>query len=299
MASVATAVRASRCRLHACATAGGDAVRDDAGDQANAPTPISQATRAPRWARSASAVGEERQEQARRRAVVGRRAARADVAPLGDPRRREQQRDRRQGGEEQHGRPRTGERAQLLGPAERGRPAQPARADGGVGDHPQRATRRRARRPRCRVRQAPRRGDLAASAPTPTKTGSGETSASARNAEPAPAARPARMPTSRASHSDHRPERRSPASDAANDRGAARRRRRGRAPGGRRPPPCAARGPRRAAPTRREHAAGAAEPPRHVAADGQQIVRHAVEEPQRAVVTERARELRARSASVG
>ena len=131
-----------------------------------------------------------------------------------------------------------------------------------------------------------------ATAPTPTKTGSGETSASERKTEgPAPA-RPARIPASSASHTIAAP------SAIAGER---RRETRGRgspAPertSSRRPASSSARSARTAAST--PHSAGedreGAQPPRHVAADGEQVVRHAVEQAHGAVVAEAALELQA------
>ena len=93
-------------------------------------------------------------------------------------------------------------------------------------------------------------------APTPTKTGSGETSASERKTEGRRPARPTRIPASSASHTIAAPER-DPGERGAEARGARLdRRRRGRAPGGRRPPRRAARAPPRARPTARRRSRG-------------------------------------------
>ena len=131
-----------------------------------------------------------------------------------------------------------------------------------------------------------------ASAPTPTKTGSGETSASDRNTdEPAPA-RPRRMPTSSASHTtaapiaiagERRPEDRGAAHGAGEDELVAA----GVLLGAQ----CADRGQH--SPQTPAKIAKAPSAPRHVPADCQQVVRHAVEQPHGAVVAEAARELQA------
>ncbi len=104
---------------------------------ANAATLLSHTTRLPRSLRSACAVGEEsspRRGSALSRAgstpvPTSRPAAIRAAATSSSTRRRDR--------EQQHQRPGAGERAQLLRPPERRRPAQPAGAAGGVGDHPQ------------------------------------------------------------------------------------------------------------------------------------------------------------------
>ena len=186
----------------------------------------------------------------------------------------------RSAGRSSTSRPGAGERAQLLGPAERRRPAQPA-GRRGVRDHPQEqrdgehragdarapcaASARAGWRPRRRRR---------------TPAAARRARARGRPTGPTPA-RPARIPTNSASHTIAAPIA-IPASAARNTVARGSPAGRGRAPGGRRPPRRAARARPRAGPTARRRSASAPEPPRHVAADGEQVVGHAVEQAHRA-----------------
>ncbi len=116
-----------------------------------------------------------------------------------------------------------------------------------------------------------------ATAPTPTKTGSGETSAIERKTEGPTPARPTRIPASSASHTIAAPDR-----DPGQRRPEHRRRGspRPERTSSRRPASSSARSARTAASM--PHSAGedreGAQPPRHVAADGEQVVGHAVEQ---------------------
>ena len=104
---------------------------------ANAATPPAHTTRIPRSVRSACAAGDESRRRRGSARVACRNHAGADVAAGGDARGGGEQKRGREDREQQHERVRAGERAQLLSPAERRRPAQPAGAACGVGDHPQ------------------------------------------------------------------------------------------------------------------------------------------------------------------
>ena len=127
---------------------------------------------------------------AARRASRAGEDARPDVAAFARAARERQQQHARRRRQHQHERPRAGERAQLLGPAQRRSPAQPAGAAGGVGDHPQhaRARRRRLRRARARPRRVG--ASWLATAPTPANTGTTRDCARARGRPTPPSGSP-------------------------------------------------------------------------------------------------------------
>ena len=195
----------------------------------------------------------------------------------------------------------SGERAQLLGPAERRRPAQPAEPVGRVGDHRAagRASAEHARRELERDRVGSAR---AGSRPRrrPTKTGSDRDDRERQVGRAAHGQAAGRKPTKSASQ-QHRPRRpRSRRAAATNAAARGRRRRRARAPAG--PASSSARSARTAAeqPAERgEDRQRPADAPAGVAADGEQVVRHAVEQAHGVVVAEARARTRAGRRAVG
>ncbi len=116
---------------------GGDALRDEAedeGEDADAGEPGEQAA-----ARRAQRLRGRRgkQVEVRRRGIAGAQEAAPEIPAGADHGRAEQERDAGEEREREHCRLGAAEGPQLLGPAERGQPAQPAGRPRGVGDRSQ------------------------------------------------------------------------------------------------------------------------------------------------------------------
>ena len=226
---------------------------------ANTPTPISQASRPPRCVRSASAVGEESRRRrggalswaasrpwpmSRRRSIRAATSSRASVASAG--------RSSTAGRAPANGRSSS---AQPSGVAHRSQPADEVSAT------IRRSSATASTAPAIPVAMRRVGAIWLATAPTPTNTGSGETSAIERKTEGPGPARPARIPASSASHRRSLRPSRSPPSARRNTSARLTGAGRGRARGGRHPPRRAARAPPRAAPQPRRRSPKA--PSRH------------------------------------
>ena len=212
---------------------------------ANAPTLASHTIRLTRSLRRACAVGEDSRAQprlalSRPRARRCRRRARPRSAAA-------MIRSARAAiGEQQHQRPRAGERPQLLGPAQRRHPAQPADAARRVGDHPEHERDRDDGAAELE-RQPARRRELAGDGADADEDRDHRTTASARYAEP-----PTGSPPARRARRSAQPQERLPAAiaaSAATNAVASNGARPARARCGRRPPRSAAPGPRPASRT--------------------------------------------------
>ena len=247
---------------------------------ANIADPDEPATREPSSPRSACAAGDESPALPRRRAVARREQARADVALHRDPGRAASRSAVATTGSTRTDGRGAGEGPQLLGPAQRRRPAHPAERVRGVGDHAQQQRRPRAGRAEAdRARAASARAGWRARLPRRTPARPRRWPARGRPT-PATPTRPTRC--RRAAPATARPPRPAPTAASA-ARNAARRPTTPARTSSRRPASSSARSARTAA--NKPHTAaktGRRRPRRQasVAADGYQVVRHAVEQPQ-------------------